>query len=169
MKLKKITQEELKEVLELHKKWLNGEENGVRADLSYMDLRDMDLRDTNLRHAKLRYANLEDANLQGANLRGTNLEGVVLQGAKLSQANLTGVFGLKSFSIDNVGTFHGKVTYIPSLNTVFAGCWTGNEKEFFDRCKVVEKENKGRELNLDFAVFMVKKAMRRNKNKMVIL
>ena len=45
---------ELKKVLELHEKWLNGEQGGIRADLSNTDLRDADLRYANLRGANLR-------------------------------------------------------------------------------------------------------------------
>ena len=79
----------LKEVLELHKKWL--EEGGSkRADLSYEDLSDVDFSDLNLRYAILRGANLEGANLRSANLRGTKLTNANLRGAKLTDANLIG-------------------------------------------------------------------------------
>ena len=66
-----MTQEELNNVLELHKKWLNGEKGGVRADLSDADLSvaylsGADLRDADLRYADLRWANLYMANLIGA-------------------------------------------------------------------------------------------------------
>lgn len=47
--------EELRENLEKHRKWLNNEDGGERADL--------------------RRANLQGANLQGADLRGANLRG----------------------------------------------------------------------------------------------
>ena len=52
---------ELKEILELHKKWLNNENNGSKANLSGADLSGADLS-----KAKLRYANLSDADLSGA-------------------------------------------------------------------------------------------------------
>lgn len=39
----KITQDQLNEILEKHKKWLNDEEGGERADLSFADLSDADL------------------------------------------------------------------------------------------------------------------------------
>ena len=48
----------LKEVLELHKKWLNDEKGGIRADLSYANLNDADLRGADLSGANLRYADL---------------------------------------------------------------------------------------------------------------
>ena len=89
----------LKEVLELHKKWLNDEKGGIRADLSYANLNDADLRGANLSYvnlrgadlsgADLRYADLSDADLRGANLRRADLSGANLIGADLSDANLS--------------------------------------------------------------------------------
>ena len=61
--MKTYTQEELKEILELHKKWLNYDKEGVRA------------------------------NLKGANLYRVNLKGAYLIGANLDGANLYGVLG----------------------------------------------------------------------------
>lgn len=61
-----MKQEELKKVLELHKKWLNHEPDGVRADLSWK---------------KLCRANLSGADLSRVDLRGANLYGVDLSGA----------------------------------------------------------------------------------------
>jgi len=46
---------DIKQVLDLHKKWLNDEEGGECANL-----RSADLRDANLRRANLRGANLSD-------------------------------------------------------------------------------------------------------------
>lgn len=54
-----MKQEKLNSVLELHRKWLNGEEDGERANLSGADLRRADLSDANLRRANLRRANLD--------------------------------------------------------------------------------------------------------------
>ena len=71
--LRKISREELAEILEAHKKWLIGEEGGKRADLSSAKLSRADLRWANLSRADLRWANLRDANLSGANLREANL------------------------------------------------------------------------------------------------
>ena len=53
-----MDQKELDKILELHKMWLNGGENG-------------------------KCANLRDADLSGANLRGANLYGADLRGADL--------------------------------------------------------------------------------------
>ena len=81
-----MKQEELKEILRLHKMWLDAkydidsdEEGGEKADLreadlssadlSWADLRWADLRETDLRWADLREADLRWADLRRANLR----------------------------------------------------------------------------------------------------
>lgn len=60
-----MTQVELNKTLELHKKWLNDEPNGKKADLRLTNLRLADLS-----NADLRLANLCDAKLSGAKLDG---------------------------------------------------------------------------------------------------
>ena len=74
---------ELKKILELHAKWINGEEGGKRADLSHADLSDADLRGADLSHADLR-----EADLSHADLRETDFSDADLRGADLSGANL---------------------------------------------------------------------------------
>ena len=78
-----MKKEELQEILDAHKKWINGEDGGAGADLRRADLRRADLR-----RADLFGANLRDANLFGANLRDANLSGADLSGADLRRANL---------------------------------------------------------------------------------
>ena len=83
-----MNRKELNNILENHKKWVEGKEGGVCADLSGVDLRDVDLsgvdlsgadligvglsgvilRDVDLRYANLRYADMTGADLTGANL-----------------------------------------------------------------------------------------------------
>ena len=79
----------LKETLELHKKWLNDEPDGVKANLSYANLSDANLRGANLRGANLSYADLSDADLRGANLSYANLSDANLSDANLRGANLS--------------------------------------------------------------------------------
>lgn len=43
-----MTQYDLKKIFELHKKWLNGDPDGKRANLSHSDLRNCDLRGSDL-------------------------------------------------------------------------------------------------------------------------
>ena len=82
----------LKEILEKHKMWLNGEEGGEKANLSGADLRGADLYRANLRGASLRGASLRRANLSGADLRGANLRETTLKWANLKWANLNGAY-----------------------------------------------------------------------------
>ena len=99
--MKKISDEELRKVLNLHEKWLRGEKNGVRADLSCTDLSNKDLSYTNLTAANLDYALLENSDLRcsflnstnflGANLRNANLSDAILERANFLNACLTDV------------------------------------------------------------------------------
>ena len=81
------TKEKLNKILELHKKWINKEPDGVRADL-----RSANLRSADLRSADLRSANLRSADLSGADLSGANLSGADLRSADLTNTNLTGIW-----------------------------------------------------------------------------
>ena len=95
-----MTSEEIKKVLDLHKKWLNNEQGGERADLREADLREAnlsraslskaDLRWADLRGADLSWANLREADLRWADLRGADLSGADLRVADLSGAALSG-------------------------------------------------------------------------------
>jgi hypothetical protein len=78
----------LEEHLELHKKWLNDENGGVKLDLSGADLCGANLYDAELRYANLRYADLRGANLRGADLRDADLRDANLRYADLRGADL---------------------------------------------------------------------------------
>jgi hypothetical protein len=89
--MKRYAKEELRKIIENHQHWLNEDcENweGMRANLSYVDLSKLDLSDTNLRCADLHYANLYQADLRGANLRGADLHRANLRCADLHYVNL---------------------------------------------------------------------------------
>ena len=81
---------DLAETLKLHKKWLGGEKEGIRADLSGADLSEADLSVADLSGADLSEADLSGADLSGANLSGADLSEADLSGADLSGANLSG-------------------------------------------------------------------------------
>ena len=85
-----MTSEEIKKVLDLHKKWLNNEQSGGRANLSGADLREANLSGANLRGADLCKANLSWAELSEANLSWANLSGADLHRADLHRADLSG-------------------------------------------------------------------------------
>ena len=74
----KMKQEELQKILDAHKKWINGEDGGVRADLSEANLREANLREADLRRADLRRADLRGADLRRADLRRADLRGADL-------------------------------------------------------------------------------------------
>lgn len=59
---------DLDQVLELHKKWIHDDPEGIRADL----------KGAILEGADLRWAYLEGADLKGAILKGADLEGAIL-------------------------------------------------------------------------------------------
>ena len=83
-----LTQEELRNILEPHKKWCNREPGGERADLEGAYLEEAYLRGAYLNGANLKGTNLRGANLEGAKLKGAYLEGAYLRGAYLRGANL---------------------------------------------------------------------------------
>ena len=149
--LRKITQEELKDVLENHEQWLiTPGTKGKRADLSYADLSYTDLSGVNLEGAilvctdlsganlakanlsftsltcaDLIGANLEDANLANADLRAAKLAGSDLSAADLSCANLLGVdlryTKLRDGKLVDVNLIYAKLTCADLTNAKLAG------------------------------------------------
>lgn len=115
--MRKITQKELREILENHKHWLNEDCEGwerMKAYLSYVDLRGADLRGANLRCVNLSCADLSYVNLHEADLSDADLSYVNLRGANICDANLRRVDlrGAKNvpfipYSCPDVGSFIG--------------------------------------------------------------
>lgn len=95
-----LTQEQLQEILDKHKRWLNDEEGGECADLKDFNLTGANLAGANLTEAnlteakltgaKLTQAKLTDVDLTDADLTGAKLIGAKLTGADLTRANLIG-------------------------------------------------------------------------------
>jgi len=138
--MKTYIAEELKEILELHNKWLNNEDGGVRADLSYANLRSADLSYANLRSANLSYANLRSADLSYAdlsyaNLRSANLSYANLRSADLSYANLRSAIGEMTF-IKSLQCEKYLISY--TVNFLNIGCqsYTIEEWKNFDDEKI---------------------------------
>jgi hypothetical protein len=84
----KYTAEQLKQILDDHKKWLTSD-GGSRAKLSRADLSGADLFGAKLSRADLSCANLSGAKLSRADLFCANLSGADLSRADLSCANLS--------------------------------------------------------------------------------
>lgn len=88
-----MTQDELDKILEAHKKWLNGDKDGVRANLHGAFLSNVNLFDANLSDADLSCVyfcgvDLPSTCLRGADLHGAYLNSIDLNHADLSYANL---------------------------------------------------------------------------------
>lgn len=84
---------DIDKALHLHKKWINGDDGGVKADLSGVvlcgvDLTRVDLRMAVLAGADLTESRLIEANLYKADLSGSRLTGSILRGANLREADL---------------------------------------------------------------------------------
>ena len=104
MALRTVTPEELKTILDQHRKWRNGEVGGWRADLADANLARANLADAYLAGAYLARANLADANLAGANLAGADLAGADLAGADLAGANLADAYTLAQLRVPGLHT-----------------------------------------------------------------
>ena len=95
---------DLKQILELHKKWLNNEDGGKRADLSGADLR-------------------------SAYLSGAYLSGAYLSGADLRGADLWDVTGNKK----EIFTFQtNKYTVVIYQDRIQIGCKNFSQSEWFN-------------------------------------
>ena len=97
-----MTKEQLNEILEKHKKWLNDEPGGERANLQGANLRGANLWGANLREASLRRADLREANLWRVNLQGADLREADLRRADIQKADLrrAGLWGANLWRAD---------------------------------------------------------------------
>lgn len=87
--MERLTDEELKEILNLHKKWLCDESGGVRARLIDVNLKGRCLLGEDLRDAYLENVILEKSNLININLSHAVLINVDLRATSLNDANLS--------------------------------------------------------------------------------
>ena len=110
----KVSEMEIKKILDDHAAWLKGEETGKRADFSTGNWRGVDLHGANLQNAFLSVTysydderpvelceegvayysatrtDLRGANLSAADLQAADLRGADLSGAELGEVNLRG-------------------------------------------------------------------------------
>ena len=124
----------VKEILDLHKKWLDNNPDGVRADLSGADLSGADLSWANLGGANLSRANLGRADLSRANLRLADLRGADLRGADLSGA--IGLLNPSDFFAENFET--SNIGYI--VYKVFGGEYDPPEQWDIRPDAIIEEE-----------------------------
>ena len=115
--MKKISKDELKEILRLHALWLTDEAGGKCADLRGADLSGADLR----------YANLSSADLRGADLSCANLSGAITD--------------KKYYQVSGIGSRNATTTYCLTDDLVYCGCWNnykgGSLDQFLERVESV--------------------------------
>ena len=125
---------DLKQILELHKKWLHNGNDGKRADLRGADLRGAYLCGADLRGADLCDADLRDADLSGAYLSGAYLSCADLSGADLSGADLSGADLREAYLRSaNLSGADLRGANLSCANLSCADLWNtiGNKKEIF--------------------------------------
>ncbi len=120
--MKTYTQQELTLILDAHKRWLNNEEGGERA---------------NLDNASLDNASLDNASLIGASLIDASLRGASLRGASLIGASLD----KKYYSATRIGSRNSMTTYCFEDDIIWCGCFKGTLKEFEAQVKINHATN----------------------------
>lgn len=148
----------LKKTLELHVRFLKGEDGGVPADLG----------GANLSWADLSWADLRGAYLSWANLRETNIHGADLRGANLSGANLDRVTSIPRVEVSwsDYGERGRKLIAILVGDEVkyFCGCFAGTLQELRDYISDGKDEYKtSRTIAVDFCEARIKEMMVKRK------
>lgn len=100
--MKKMTQDEMNEILKLHKMWLNGEKNGVRAVIEARDLFDLTMIGANLQKAVISRSFIKNCDMENVDMSNTeilnttiaysNMENATLASADMINANMTEVY-----------------------------------------------------------------------------
>jgi hypothetical protein len=126
------TLQKLESVIEKHRKWLENNSKGERANL-----RSANLSFANLSSADLSFANLSSADLRSVNLRSANLSSANLSFANLSSANLD----KKYIHISCIGSTKRQTTYCFEDNKIWCGCFIGTLQEFKVQVNKKHKNN----------------------------
>ena len=125
--MKKISKDELKEILRLHALWLTDEAGGKCADLRCADLSRADLSGADLRGADLSGADLRCADLSGADLRGAYLRGAITD--------------KHYYQVTCIGSRNATTTYCIDDDVILCGCWNnykgGSLDKFLERVETV--------------------------------
>ena len=125
--MREIGAEELKDILEAHKKWIYDLVGGRQADLSGADLSEADLSKANLSEANLFKTNLSEADLSGANLSEANL----------SEANLASIKADEKY-LSIIGT-KGKIIVFGTR--VWIGCIENTIQGWLEKGEAIAEEN----------------------------
>jgi uncharacterized protein YjbI with pentapeptide repeats len=116
---------ELRKIVRLHRLWLDGDMNGVRADLSGANLRNADLSDADLRNADLSDADLSNANLRNADWRNADLSNANLRNADLSNADLSNA-NLRNADLSNANLTNANLRNANLTNADLSGANLSN-------------------------------------------
>lgn len=122
-----MEREEMRAILEKHKKWTFGESGGERANLRYTDLSGIDLSGTDLRAADLSGANLIGADLSGAKLNWTKTQGLKGQRVIAVQVDTSRPNNIISYWVD--------------LGVWTTGCFQGTLEELKEKIEETHKDN----------------------------
>ena len=128
--MKIFTQEQLSEILDKHKLWLNGDEDGERANLSSDNLSSDNLSSANLSSANLSSANLSSANLSSANLSSANLSSDNLSSDNLSSDNLRFISSADGSVLACINA--GKYQVVAASDRVAIGCQMHSVEDWFN-------------------------------------
>ena len=121
--MRKISKEELDEILEKHKKWLSNEKGGERANLSCTKLQEVDLRGANLMSADLYGADLKGASLRWADLRKADLRKADLRNVDLHDAKVQKVQRPWLLYAGDIGSRNADTIYFADYDNIHCGCW----------------------------------------------
>lgn len=122
-----MDKEELRAILEKHKKWTLGKSGGERANLRYADLGGIDLSGTDLR---------------AADLSGANLIGADLSGAKLNWTKTQGLKGQRVISVQvDTSRPNNTISYWVDLGVWTTGCFQGSLEELKEKIEETHKDD----------------------------
>lgn len=146
--MKKILEEELKNILDDHKLWLDSDkQKGKCANLSNTDLSRVNLSYVDLSNVDLSYANLAHANLYHTNLIYADLSNTVLIKTKLREVVTQNTIGKKIIAAQiNTSRKNNLISYWVDLGIWTTGCFQGTLKELK---KAVEETHKDNEILRD--------------------
>lgn len=142
-----MNREKLRAILKKHKKWIDYDDCGERADLSDTDLSGENLSGADLRYAKLEEADLTQADLRYANLRHTDLSGANMSDTDLRYANLRHAIteqmvGKSVISVQvDTSRPNNTISYWVDLGIWTTGCFQGSLDELKEKIEETHKDN----------------------------
>ena len=95
LNLRKISEDDLREILEKHEKWLNDEDGGEKADMQQSDMQRANMQRANMQRANMKWADMRGVDMQqsdmrGADMRGANMQWADMRGADMQWADMRG-------------------------------------------------------------------------------